>query len=97
MNTLGTSANYLPDYGFFLSPLEEDQGEGNSWVEYEPDSELRDTENAPLKDNIHAYFLREVRPHVADAWLNIDKTQIGYEISSNKYFYQHTRFALWKE
>ena len=34
--------------------------------------------------------MREVRPHVADAWLNIDKTQIGYEISFNKYFYQHT-------
>ncbi len=34
--------------------------------------------------------LREVRPHVADVWLNIDKTQIGYEISFNKYFYQNT-------
>lgn len=86
LNALGTSADHLPDYGFFLLP----EGEGNSWIEYEPDSELRDTENVPLKDNIHAYFLREVRPHVADAWLNIDKTQIGCEISFNKYFYQHT-------
>ena len=86
LNALGTSADHLPDYGFFLLP----EGEGNSWIEYEPDSELRDTENVPLKDNIHAYFLREVRPHVEDAWLNIDKTQIGYEISFNKYFYQHT-------
>ena len=73
-----------------VSPLGEGRGEGSSWTEYESDSELRDTENVPLKDNIHAYFLREVRPHVKDAWLNIDKTQIGYEISFNKYFYQHT-------
>ena len=90
LNALGTFADHLPDYGFFPLPPGEGQGEGNSWIEYEPDSELRDTENVPLKDNIHAYFLREVRPHVEDAWLNIDKTQIGYEISFNKYFYQHT-------
>lgn len=90
LNALGTSADHLPDYGFFPLPPEEGQGEGHSWTEYEPDSELRDTENVPLKDNIHAYFLREVRPHVEDAWLNIEKTQIGYEISFNKYFYQHT-------
>lgn len=43
----------------------------------------------PLKDEIHGYFVREVRPHVADAWIALDKTQIGYEISFNKYFYQH--------
>lgn len=34
--------------------------------------------------------MRGKRLHVADAWLNIDKTQIGYEISFNKYFYQPT-------
>ncbi len=92
LNALGTSVDHLPDYGFFLLPLPlgEGRGEGNLWIEYEPDSELRDTENVPLKDNIHTYFLREVRPHIEDAWLNIDKTQIGYEISFNKYFYQHT-------
>ncbi|MFM7448835.1 MAG: hypothetical protein ACKO24_09575 [Leptolyngbyaceae cyanobacterium] len=38
---------------------------------------------------IHAYFGREVRPHGSDAWIALDKTQIGYEISFNKYFYQH--------
>ena len=99
LNALGTSVDHLPDYGFFLLPLPlgEGRGEGNPWIEYEPDSELRDTENVPLKDNIHAYFLREVRPHVADAWLNIDKTQIGYEISFNKYFYQHTRLRSLEE
>jgi type I restriction enzyme M protein len=50
---------------------------------------LRDTENVPLKENIYDYFLREVKPHVPEAWLNLDATKIGYEISFNKYFYRH--------
>ncbi|WP_293725850.1 hypothetical protein, partial [Thiolapillus sp.] len=37
----------------------------------------------------HAYFLREVRPHVDEAWINLGATKIGYEISFNRYFYQH--------
>ncbi|EDX77783.1 hypothetical protein MC7420_3107 [Coleofasciculus chthonoplastes PCC 7420] len=41
------------------------------------------------KQQIHEYFLEEVRPHVEDAWLDLSKTQIGYEISFNKYFYKH--------
>ncbi|WP_397362973.1 N-6 DNA methylase [Olleya sp. R77988] len=57
---------------------------------YETESDLRDTENVPLKDNIHSYFLREVKPHVNEAWINLDATKIGYEISFNKYFYKHT-------
>lgn len=43
----------------------------------------------PLKENIHDYFLHEVTPHVQEAWIDLDKTKIGYEISFNKYFYQH--------
>ena len=43
----------------------------------------------PLKEDIHTYFLREVKPHVEEAWINLDATKIGYEISFNKYFYQH--------
>ena len=38
---------------------------------------------------MHGYFLREVKPHVAEAWMDLEKTKIGYEISFNKYFYQH--------
>jgi type I restriction enzyme M protein len=59
--------------------------------DYEPDSELRDTENVPLTypDGIVAYFQHEVMPHVSDAWVDEAKTVIGYEISFNKYFYQH--------
>ena len=58
---------------------------------YEPDSELRDTENIPLtyEGGIEAYFHKEVLPHVPDAWIDDSKTVIGYEISFNKYFYVH--------
>jgi type I restriction enzyme M protein len=42
-----------------------------------------------LKENIHQYFLKEVKPHVPEAWINLDTTKIGYEISFNKYFYRH--------
>jgi len=53
----------------------------------EPDAELRDYENVPLKEDIHAYFDREVRPHFPDAWIDESKTKIGYEIPFNRHFY----------
>jgi type I restriction enzyme M protein len=55
----------------------------------EADSELRDSENIPLKEDIHAYFEREVRPHVPDAWIDESKTKVGYEIPLNRHFYKH--------
>ena len=68
---------------------------GNS----EPDPNLRDCENVPLKEDIQAYFEREVLPHVPDAWINDDKKCrdekdkevgiVGYEISFNRYFYRY--------
>ena len=73
----------LPDFGFW-----HDSAKGE-FIEYETDSDLRDTENVPLKEDIHEYFLREVRPHVEEAWLNMNQTKIGYEVSFNKHFYQH--------
>ncbi|MFC7336128.1 N-6 DNA methylase [Haloferula chungangensis] len=57
--------------------------------EPEPDTDLRDTEMVPLKESIHDYFKREVLPHVADAWIDEDKTKIGYEIPLNRHFYQY--------
>ncbi len=57
---------------------------------YEPDSALRDFENVPLKDDIDAYFEREVHPHVPDAWMDRDKDKIGYEINFNRHFYKYT-------
>jgi type I restriction enzyme M protein len=55
----------------------------------EPDAELRDTENVPLKESIQAYFEREVKPHVKDAWIDHSKTRIGYEIPLNRHFYRY--------
>lgn len=59
-------------------------------VEYEPDTDLRDTENVPLLEDggIEAFIRREVLPHVPDAWVDDDKTQVGYEISFTRYFYK---------
>ena len=53
----------------------------------EPDTELRDTENVPLKEDIRTYFQREVLPHVPDAWIDESKTKLGYEIPLNRHFY----------
>lgn len=55
----------------------------------EPDSELRDNENVPLKENIQTYFEREVLPHVPDAWIDHSKTKVGYEVNFNRYFYKY--------
>ncbi len=56
----------------------------------EPDSDLRDFENIPLKDNVDEYFKREVLPHVPDAWMDRSKDKIGYEINFNRHFYKYT-------
>jgi type I restriction enzyme M protein len=56
----------------------------------EPDSELRDYENVPLKENIGEYMAREVLPHIPDVWVDESKTKIGYEINFNRYFYKYT-------
>jgi len=56
----------------------------------EPDPELRDYENVPLKEDVDEYMKREVLPHVPDAWVDESKTKIGYEINFNRYFYKYT-------
>jgi type I restriction enzyme M protein len=80
---LGCEADDLADYGYYAT------GRNNEYIIYETESDLRDTENVPLMENIHDYFKREVTPHVEEAWINLDATKIGYEISFNKYFYKH--------
>lgn len=59
-------------------------------VEYEPDSDLRDTEQVPLLEEggIEAFIRREVLPYTPDAWINEDATKIGYEVSFTRYFYK---------
>ncbi len=52
-----------------------------------PDSKLRDTENVPLSEDVETYFKREVLPHAPDAWIDHEKTQVGYEIPFNRHFY----------
>jgi len=53
----------------------------------QPDSSLRDTENVPLYEDVETYFKREVLPHAPDAWIDHDKTKVGYEIPFNRHFY----------
>ena len=57
---------------------------------YEPDPDMRDVENVPLKEDIDAYFEREVHPHVPDAWIDRSKDKVGYEINFNRHFYKYT-------
>ncbi|QHT65407.1 SAM-dependent DNA methyltransferase [Rhodocytophaga rosea] len=80
---LGCEESQLADYGYYAT------GKKGEYLEYETENDLRDFENVPLKESIYEYFLREVKPHVPEAWINLDATKIGYEISFNKYFYQH--------
>lgn len=79
-STYGIATEVLADYGYTR--------QGKTFVEYETDSDLRDSEKIPVKEDIYAYFQREVRPYVADAWINLPATKIGCEISFNKYFYK---------
>lgn len=76
-------AEDLPDFGYFPS------AKAGEFVLYESSSELRDTESIPLRASIYQYFLDEVKPHVAEAWINLELVKIGYELSFNKYFYRH--------
>ena len=55
----------------------------------QPDAALRDTENVPLTENIQAYFEREVLPFAPDAWIDENKTKVGYEIPFTRYFYKY--------
>ena len=63
----------------------------------EPDPELRDTENVPLREDVETFFEREVKPHVSDAWIDTTRRDpqdgnvglVGYEINFNRYFYEY--------
>ena len=53
----------------------------------QPDPSLRDTENVPMTEDVEEYFKREVLPHAPDAWIDEDKTKVGYEIPFNRHYY----------
>ncbi len=78
----GVEAADFTDYGLY--PM----AKGKELIIYESDSELRDSEKIPVGEDIHEYFLREVKPYASDAWINLPATKIGCEISFNKYFYE---------
>lgn len=75
-----------PMYGVY-----EIEASGKKWiVEYEPDGDLRDTEQIPLLEEggIEAFIRREVLPYTPDAWIKEEATRIGYEISFTRHFYK---------
>jgi len=83
LHHLDCTKEQLPDFGYYPT------GNKDEYIIYESQPDLRDSENVPLNESIHDYFLREVKLHIDEAWIDMDKTKIGYEISFNKYFYQH--------
>ena len=60
---------------------------GKTKGKQQADANLRDTENVPLSESVDAYFKREVLPHAPDAWIDNEKTKVGYEIPFNRHFY----------
>ena len=74
-------------------PLRDEAGElilgekGKLKGKPQPDSNLRDTENVPLSEDVDAYFRREVLPHASDAWIDDEKTKVGYDIPFSRHFY----------
>jgi type I restriction enzyme M protein len=85
----------------------ETKGKKGKALEYEADPKLRDNENVPLNEDIVSFFLREVRPYVADAWINDDPKQrdekdggigkVGYEINFNREFFRYVEPRSLKE
>lgn len=74
-------------------PLRDEKGKlilgtkGKLKGQQQPDPNLRDTENVPLSEKVEEYFKREVLPHAPDAWIDHEKTKVGYEIPFNRHFY----------
>jgi type I restriction enzyme M protein len=89
IDIFGVDEENFADYGLYAN--------GKSLTVYEPDSDLRDTEKIPVSEDIHEYFIREVKPYAEDAWINIPSTKIGCEISFNKYFYKPKTLDTLKE
>ncbi len=72
-----------PEYDAKGKPVKDKKGG------FKPDSKKRDKENIPLTKDIEEYFKNEVLPHVHNAWIDYDKTRIGYEINFTKYYYEY--------
>lgn len=83
------------DFGYYQITVEQPEYNANGEIvtdkkgKIKADSKKRDKENIPLSQDIETYFANEVLPHVPDAWIDYDKTRIGYEINFTKYFYEY--------
>ena len=83
------------DFGYYQITVEQPEYDqkGNPVLDKKgnskADSSKRDKENIPLSQDIEEYFQKEVTPHLPDAWIDFDKTRIGYEINFTKYFYEY--------
>ncbi len=89
-----------PIRGLFFIPSPSGRGKGEgAIVEYEPDPELRDTEQVPLLEEggIEAFIRREVLPYAPDAWIDKDSVKTGYEISFTRHFYHPKRLRSLEE
>ena len=73
-----------PLHGLYANPV----GDKNLVLEYEPDPDLRDTEQVPLQKDVETFLEREVLPYTPDAWIDPSATKIGYEISFTRHFYK---------
>nr|WP_222615385.1 N-6 DNA methylase [Persicimonas caeni] len=90
---LGISKFYVKEKRAIWSALAEKDEDGDIVHDTQgrpkADSDLRDYENIPLKEDIEEYFEREVLPYVPDAWIDEDYTRVGYEIPFTRYFYEY--------
>lgn len=92
----------IESFGYYKITIERPQrdNDGNVILKKDkpiPDTSLRDTELIPITEDIDDYFEREIRPFVADAWIDKKKTKIGYEIPMIRYFYEFPEFVAHTE
>ena len=82
-------------FGYFQITINQPKKDNNGKIlldrngKPKPDSRKREIENVPLTDDVEKYFDREVKPNLPDAWIDFDKTRIGYELNFTKYFYKY--------
>jgi len=90
LKEFGLSANFIKNIILTLSEHDDTADYVlDSKGKKQPDSNLRDSEKIPLKQDIKEYFDREVTPYYPDAWMDRKKDKIGYEINFTKYFYKY--------
>ena len=90
-------ARFMSETDPSAEPIIKKKDKKSGAVIYEPDTDLRDTEKIAVAEDIQAYFDREVKPYVDDAWIDWDSIKIGCEISFNKYFYKPVALRTLKE